>query len=163
MADEAANQLAAQVYDKKISDANESMMKLVNELYEKYVPSPVRQCAVEYAKYYQMYRRYVSFVTEECNGGRNYKSLEIGFLVPELASIVISADDWKRLDKADDELILVRQERNKYIRDVSEALFNLRTPKRVEEMFPEALPFMNFADTTALQVDLQKLRSVLKY
>lgn len=161
MAEEAATSLAASVYNKKIEKADEFLRELVNQLYVKYIPSPVRQCAEEYKEYYNMYRGYVSFVTEKCDGGSNYKSLSIGFPVPDLRSIVLTAEDWKSLDKAENCLRSLKGERSEYVFRVTDALYNLRTEARIREMFPEALPYLNFADTTALSLDLSKLRSVL--
>ena len=161
MANAAATKLAENVYDEKIKNADESLKELVNKLYAKYVPAPVRQCAVEYKEYYSMHYDYVSFVTNECDGGRNYKSLRLGFHVPCLNSIVVTAEDWKNLDKAEKYASDLRVKKCEYVWNVTDALFNLRTEARVKEMFPEALPYLNFADTTALSLDLSKLRSVL--
>lgn len=159
MAAEAAFKLADIAFTQKIGKSESALKKLVVELYEKYIPAPVRQCGEEFSKYYYK-NRYLAFVTEGCNGGRNYKSFNHDCNLA-LNPIVLNVEDWKRLDKADKELTDLKQEKSKYKWDVEEALFNLRTKQRVEENFPEALPYLNFAETTALSCDITKLRSVL--
>lgn len=159
MAENAAEQLAQVAYDEKIENAKNAYRQVCNSLYEKYIPAPVRQCAEEYKEYYQEAWR-LSFVVEGESGGRNYKSaLEYhGVCVKD---IVLSSEDWKVLDKADDSYRSLISERQSFVWDATDALVNLRTQRRVEESFPEALPYLNFAETTALARDLSKLRSML--
>ena len=56
----------------------------------------------------------------------------------------------------------MKKERDDFEDEVRQALVNLRTEKNVREQFPEALPYMNFSECTALVPNLSSLRNKLK-
>lgn len=159
MAASAAEELAKIAFDEKIEKARNEYQQMCMKMYEKYIPAPVRQCAIEYKEYYEQAYN-LSFVVERENGGYNYKSA-LEYHGVRVSNIVLSDEDWKALDVADTNFRELSNKKQLFVWDVEDALFNLRTQQRVEEQFPEALPYLNFSETTALSRDLSKLRSVL--
>ena len=82
--------------------------------------------------------------------------------VPKLKSLRLSLEDYKSLES----LLKRRSSTDDSWRDyksrVSDILcLELRTENRIRESFPEALPFLNFSNTTTLACSYNELRSLL--
>lgn len=56
----------------------------------------------------------------------------------------------------------LNNDKGDYITKVSDALMQLRSEARIKEGFPEALPFLNFAETTMPAPQFDHLRKLLK-
>lgn len=63
MADEAAKQLASQVFDKKIELAEQAERQFGDELIKKYIPAPILAVGVEYSSYFINKSKYLGFAT----------------------------------------------------------------------------------------------------
>lgn len=160
MATVAAEQLALKAFGEKQKQSAEDLLALGLLLYKKYIPKPVRDCYQEHKDLYDE-KSVLSFLPEN---GSSYELIMIWyeFSFPSLVPIIIDKKDWKLLNdakkKKDD---IVKAKRN-YAKEVTTALFNLRTEKNVREEFPEALPYLNFSSCTALVPNIDKLRQILK-
>lgn len=157
MADEAATELANLAYSKKVDELDKQIEYKVNELIIKYVPQPILSMAQEYSNLLEMDYS-VCFCAE--NGCALYLHPKIK--VPKLRSLLLSLEDYKSLKS----LLDTRRSTNDAWRDyksrVSDILcLELRTEKRIQEIFPEALPFLNFSNTTTLACNYNELRSLL--
>ena len=117
------------------------------------------QCAKEYLGCYDHQRR-VEFTTEGL-GHYGYKWLYLDYEHPKFNQICLSKSDFDSYDKADKLYDDLKNARDNYKDEVTNAIFNLRTERNVAELFPEALPFLNFTECTALAPNLTPLRALL--
>lgn len=162
MADDAAEKLAAIAFDKKIQKAKDEMTKFGDELIQKYIPAPILALGQEYASYFPDRSNYIQF-TSETAPNYHYSSLPCTISNPIYRKVlVLKNDDYKKgndLKRRHEDLC---NDRRKYERNVSDALVQLKSEKRITEQFPEALPFLHFCDTTALVPQFVELRAMLK-
>ena len=159
MAEDAAIELTKIAFDKKVEKAEKDRLALAKHLVEKYIPAPVLQCAKEYLGCYY-YQRRVEFTTEGL-GHYGYKWLYLDYDHPMFNQICLSKSDFDSYDKADKLYDDLKNARDNYKDEVTNAIFNLRTERNVAELFPEALPFLNFTECTALAPNLTPLRALL--
>lgn len=159
MAEDAAIELTKIAFDKKVEKAEKDRLALAKHLVEKYIPAPVLQCAKEYLGCYDHQRR-VEFTTEGL-GHYGYKWLYLDYEHPKFNQICLSKSDFDSYDKADKLYDDLKNARDNYKDEVTNAIFNLRTERNVAELFPEALPFLNFTECTALAPNLTPLRALL--
>ena len=160
MATGAAEQLALKAFGEKQKQAEEDFLALGLLLYKKYVPKPVRDCYQEYKDLYDG-KTVLSFLPEN---GSSYDLIMVWyeFRFPSLVPIIIDKKDWKLLNDAKKKKDDIDKAKRNYTKEVTTALFNLRTEKNVREQFPEALPYLNFSSCTALVPNIDKLRQILK-
>lgn len=156
MADEAAKQLASQVFDKKIELAEQAERQFGDELIKKYIPAPILAVGVEYSSYFINKSKYLGFATSF--GGQIQSNI-----VNPISNkyIQIEMEDYKHAKVLIDKRKKLQQNKGDYMSKVSDALLQLKSFKRIKENFPEALPFLNFAETTALIPQFTELRSLL--
>ena len=159
MAEAAAHELTKIAFDKKVEKAENDLKQLAEHFVRKYIPEEVREVAVTHLEAYEHTSR-VEFTTEG-NGGYNYKYVRLSYEHPQYKRIQLSIDDWRSLEKADKHLRNMQDARRDYDIEVQTALFNLRTERNVTDQFPEALPFLNFTECTALAPNLTPLRALL--
>lgn len=159
MAEDAAAELTKIAFDKKILKAKGDLLQLAEHFVHKYIPEEVREVGVIYLDAYDHERR-AEFTTEGL-GGYEYKYITLSYEHPRFKRIQLSIEDWRSLDKADKHLRDMENARKKYKDDVTNAIFNLRTERNVTDQFPEALPFLNFTECTALAPNLTPLRALL--
>lgn len=160
MATEAAEQLALKAFEEKQKQSEEDFLALGLILYKKYIPKPVRDCYQEYKDLYD-WKSVLSFLPEN---GSSHELIMIwyNFRFPSLAPIIIDKKDWKLLNDEKKKKDDIDKAKRNYTKEVTTALFNLRTEKNVREQFPEALPYLNFSSCTALVPNIDKLRQILK-
>ena len=56
----------------------------------------------------------------------------------------------------------IKNEKYSYRSKVEDALYQLKTEAKIKQFFPEALPFINFSESSALVPNYDDLRSKLK-
>lgn len=159
MAEAAAKELTSIAFDKRIEKAKADLLALAEHFVRKYIPEPVRQCGVEYLDAYEHERR--QEFCAEGYGGYNYKYVYLSYEHPNFKRIPLNKEDWASLEKADKLVRDLESNERKYNDEVVTALVNLRTERNVKEQFPEALPFLNFTECTALAPNLSHLRTLL--
>ena len=159
MAEYAAEHLAFNAYQTKIEAAIYNVKELGLKFYIQYIPNDVRITATSHINMYET-QRDLKFLTE---GSSYWEYIQIVFDIefPRLRPIVLSKEDWKELDKADKYRKELEKESKVFKQDVAQALINLRTEKNIREQFPEALPYLNFTECTALIPNLNNLRKKL--
>lgn len=161
MAYEAAKGLAKQAYEEKIKAAKDDFRHYALELYHKYIPEEVREAVNNHLPLF-MRTNELKFIIEGASSW-DYKRVSFDDLqFPYLEEIVISTEDWKKLKKLDSIQSDLSNDATQYEFDCEQALINLRTEKNVQEQFPEALPYLNFSECTALVPCLDNLRNKLK-
>lgn len=162
MADDAAEKLAEIAFDKKIKKAKEEMTKFGDELVKKYVPTPILALGQEYASYFPDRSNNIQF-TSETAPSYHYSVIPCTTSNPIYRKVfVLDNDDYKKghgLKRRYEDLC---SDKRKYKSEVSDALMQLKSEKRITEQFPEALPFLHFCDTTALVPQFVELRAMLK-
>ena len=159
MAEAAAKELNKLAFDARIKKAKNDLQQLCEHFVRKYIPEQVRECGVTYLESYDHEKRQ-EFTTEGL-GGYNYKCVYLSYEHPKYNRINLSAHDFHDLDVADKLVRDLESDSRKYEDDVYIALVNLRTKRNVEEQFPEALPYLDFTECTALVPNLMPLRVVL--
>lgn len=160
MATEAANQLTQKAFEGKVENAEKELQKLVDDLVRKYVACAVLQCGKEFSNFYET-EKSVKFIREGVST-YSYKYLYTTFFHPIFSCIVISDKDWKLLCNADKKVGDLEAKKEFFRSDVKRALIQLRSRRMIEENFPEALPYLNFSESTALVPDYSELRKLLK-
>ena len=159
MAEAAAVELTAIAFDKKVEKAKNDLQQLAEHFVRKYIPEEVREVGSVHLECYEQTQRQ-EFTTEGL-GGYNYKYIYLSYYHPQYKRINLSAKDFHDLEAADKLLRDTENAQRSYKDDVINALFNLRTQRNVEEQFPEALPYLNFTECTALAPNLMPLRALL--
>jgi hypothetical protein len=162
MADDAADKLAALAFDKKIEKIKSEMTKFGDVLINKYIPAPILALGDEYAQYFPDRNNHIQF-TSETAPSYHYSALPCTVSNPIYRKVfVLSEEDYKKghgLKRRYDDLC---GDKRRYKSDVSDALMQLKSEKRIQEQFPEALPYLNFCETTALVPQFVELRAMLK-
>lgn len=158
MADEAAKQLAGQVFDKKIELAEQAERQFGDELIKKYIPAPILAVGMEYDSYFINKSKYLGFAT--LFGGH----IQSNIINPiSNKYIQIEPEDYKQAKTLIEARQKLQTSKDNYISKVSDALLQLKSFKRIKENFPEALPYLNFAETTALIPQFAELRALLNH
>lgn len=159
MATEAANQLTHKAFEGKVEKLQKELQKLVDDLVIKYVDDPVLQCGKEFSNFYETSRSVCFF--REGGGSFGTKHLFSSFSHPIFRCIAISDKDWKLLCNAEWRAEEMRRKKESFLIDVKRALVQLRSRRMIEKHFPEALPYLNFSESTALVPDYSVLRKYL--
>ena len=158
MADNAAEQLAKNAYDKKIEKTQIELETKLDGIITKYIPEPIIMMMGEYGNI-------IEKASKICihDGRGNYSYYyDTSINIPPLKTITVSVDDYRDIKRTYDLLNSLIGTRRKYKTDVSDALcLSIRTEKRCSEDFPEALPYLNFSGTTAIARKFDDLRAVL--
>ena len=167
MADDAAEELSEIAYGNKLESAISKNKDFVDSLIQKYVPKAVLACAKEYPRYFHKSSHfdmnlensssYSNTLCQDCNYDEG--SYAINYYQ---GYTPISKEDHHKAYKLEIAVKELRKAKSDYEYKVSNALRMLQTEKRVKEQFPEALPYLNFTDSTALSLNLNNLRDLLK-
>lgn len=156
MADYAAEQLANQVFDKKIELAKQAECQFGDELIKKYIPAPILAVATEYESFFVDKSRYF-----------NYSTLFGGHIATNIINpiprkyVEIDHGDYKQAKALTGARERLQHDKKNYLSDVSDALLQLKSFRRIQENFPEALPYLNFSESTALVPQFTELRALL--
>lgn len=162
MADDAAYQLASIAFDKKIEQAKKEELEFGDYIVKTYIPIPIQGVMEEYRSWFMNLRTYVRCV-DISGQNRNTLCVDTNVLIDAyLRAAQISHEDYKKASQLHNRCINLQQERDKYKSKVSDALVQLKSEKRIREAFPEALPYLNFSETTALIPQFDELRAMLK-
>lgn len=161
--EQAAKKLAAIAFDNKIKKAEEEEKAIGDELVKKYVPAPILAIGKEYAEMF-VYSSKIISVKEDTDKYDSFVA-DTNILNP------LGSSKTFLIDKADAKYAanIVKQNQNlmirkrAYMNDVTEAIWQLRSKKRIEEQFPEALPYLDFDDDKQLPMPQYiELRNMLK-
>ena len=100
---------------------------------------------------------------------RNYsedrRTYEEGVVLPELKNLGISGDEYKKLDNLGRDKNKTEATALRWKKDTAEALYKLNSRTRIQEAFPEALPYLCFdiPQNCAIQVhNYDSLRACFK-
>lgn len=162
----AAKKLSDIAFDKKIGEINEEFKVIGDELVNAYIPKPLIALSKEYSDLFIDKKGIIPVRSEE----KKYYSDTIyvtSNIVNPLGERKVFFIDNKTYNKLK---ILVDKRRNlfnrkkQYEEDVSEAIWVLRTKRKIEESFPEALPYLDFDDgkTNLPAPKYEELRNLLK-
>lgn len=162
MADNAAKQLAGIAFDKKVEQALAEEKDFGDYLVKTYIPQPIQGVMKEYRSWFPNMVTNVRCM-DASNQSQRTIYIHTNIMVHYYLSYVpLSSEDYKKADKLHQNYIDLMDRRKAYQDKVSEALMQLKSEARVKEHFPEALPFLNFSESTALIPQFEHLRSLLK-
>lgn len=162
MANSAAKELAKIAYDKKIKQALEEERAFGDALIKKYIPNPILAVGEEYKNFFNDRS---SIIGIQPVSGSNYYSITINSnIVNPISRKYIQVDeaDYKKGKSLREKVTKLGNMKQQYIDQVSDALMQLKSENRITQNFPEALPFLNFTETTTLMPQFDNLRALLK-
>lgn len=163
-------ELASSVAKNLLKKKHEEVQKLENKLKEyvydkalKFVPKEVSEFNEKFPGYIELSRS-VSFQ----QGWFEYRFKSFRF--PEGKSLPLKSEyiDFERsiiesIASKQDQIVKLQTDYKKAIREVENAIFNLRTVANVKKELPEAIPFLpQPGQTTALTVRIDKIRDLIK-
>ncbi len=160
MAQQAAEKLSQKAYGKILEDARSSLHDRVDSIVRKYIPKPVFDVFAEFGDSLSS-TTLVNFYYEREDGFSTYLHEQTTFEHVALSYIRLSDADFEALKTARNNFDRAYIASSTYRKQVTDALFALRTERRIAENFPEALPFLNFSGSTELAYDYKDLRSML--
>lgn len=162
----AAKKLSDIAFDKKIEEIDEEFKVIGDELVNTYIPKPLIALSKEYSDLFIDKKGIIPVLPEQARYCFDTIYVPSNIVNP-LGERKIFFIDNKTYNKLKS---LVNKRRNtfnrkeKYKNDVSEALWSLRTKRKISESFPEALPYLDFDDgkTNLPAPKYEELRNLLK-
>ena len=161
MADDAAKELANIAYNIKIEKARMDRAEFGDVLINKYIPKPILDLGKEYSSYFER-GSYIFAYIDSGDVWSNREYFVSNIKNPITKAVTISKDDFSKASKLNRILNKLTASKNEYYTNVSDALMQLRTEVRIREQFPEALPYLNFTETSLPSRDYTNLRNLLK-
>ena len=160
----AARKLSNIVFDKKIKEIDKQFRAIGDKLIETYIPKPLMALSNEYVNLFSD-RGFVISVRSEKNFSQSiYVPTNIINPLGDRKVFLIHDNTYKALSTLCNEKRNSLNNKTKYEYDVAEALWTLRTKRKIEESFPEALPYLDFDDgkTNLPAPKYEELRNLLK-
>ena len=162
----AAKKLSDIAFNKKIEKVDEEFKLIGDELVNSYIPKPLIALSKEYSDLF-IDKRGVIPVRSEQENPYSYTIYVPSNIVNPLGERKVFFIDNKTYNKLNG-LVYKRRDlvnrKQKYKEDVSEALWGLRTKRKISESFPEALPYLDFDDgeNNLPAPKYEELRNLLK-
>ncbi len=159
----AAEELAKIAFDKKIDEVREKQKKNGDMLIKLLIPQPLLLLSRDYAEYFIDKENRIP-IRSRATTWSDTINCPANDINPFGGRKVFLVDDklYKEIQKVRDEKRTLRRKRENYKTEVTDALYTLRTKRRIEESFPEALPYLNFEETNLPAPKFDNLRSLLK-
>ncbi len=162
----AAKKLSEIAFDKKIEKIGEEFKVIGDKLVNAYIPKPLIALSKEYPDLFIDKECIITVRTEQkrCWADTIYVPSNIINPLGERKVFFIDNKTYKELISLVDKSRNLSNRKQKYKEDVTAALWALRTKQKIEESFPEALPYLDFDDgKTDLPVPkYEELRNLLK-
>lgn len=161
----AATELAKIAFDKKIEEATEKLKKVGDGLITLLIPMPLLACLREYDKYFTDKSNRIA-IRSRATTYSDVIYCPTNDINPlgERKIFLIDDKQYKDVQRLRDEERSLRRKKENYKDNVTDALYTLRTKRRIEESFPEALPYLMFDDgkSNLPAPKFDNLRSLLK-
>lgn len=162
-AENAANTMACKVYDEKIQEANEIQKILFEEIMSNKLPSVVLQCCQEYPDMIAATNEVYAY----WNGQRFYQT--ISFRVPmngrQVTGNLKDADEYD-VEITCRKIYALKYDKDQFKEKVRDSLLAMKTRAKIEELFPEACPFIDWPFEKKLPMkspdDLRKIMQSIK-
>ena len=147
----------------KLENLRKELSDYVTEIAKSHIPKPVNDMFKEYPEYVNSVSNSIQIEGEFIDNW-SLKHRHISETIPHKNKpILVTKNQSKKIRNLFDKEERMRLEINKLRREIENAVFNLRTYSRCEKEFPEAFKFLPKKNiTTALQVNVQDIRSKLK-
>lgn len=163
----AARKLSDTAFDKKIEEIDEEFKVIGDELVNAYIPKPLIALSIEYSDMFIDKKGIIPVRSEQERyySDTIYVPSNVVNPLGERKVFFIDNKTYKELKSLVDKRRNLFNRKQKYIKDVSEALWSLRTKRKISESFPEALPYLDFDDGVKSNLPVPKyeeLRSLLK-
>lgn len=162
----AAIKLSDIAFGKKIEEYEGNFKILGDELIDTYIPKPLMALSKEYSDLFTDKRNVIPVRSELAMyySDTIYVPSNVVNPLGERKVFIVGDKDYnksKELYKNRKNLI---DSQRQYKKDVSEALWALRTKQKISENFPEALPYLDFGDgkTNLPAPNYEGLRNMLK-
>lgn len=144
----AATKLAEIAFDKKIEEVTNKLKKVGDGLVDAYIPKPLMALSKEYSDLFIDKKGIIPVRSEQARyySDTIYVPSNIVNPLGERKIFFIDNKTYNELKSLVDERRNTFNRKEKYKNDVSEALWELRTKRKIENSFPEALPYLDFDD-----------------
>lgn len=157
--------LAQQVADKlamplhaKFRKLEKELSELVTSEYEATLPKDLLTAFKKYPKYFSS----ATYLNVSGPGLPSYSSFTLCKALPTLKEgynrLTVSPETANKFVDLEDKISKLKQEYREHKREIEIAVFGLRTYGKVQLEFPEAYAVLPPITTTALTVDLKKIR-----
>jgi len=158
-------QIAQDVASKMLVDKYKSIAELDKELglrVQDYltakIPAEVNTVFAKHPDYFDSRRSYYLY-----GEGLNCKSVTIPQSLPSVgSSFTVKPEQAKEIVKLSNKRDDLHEAYKKALREVEVLLYNLRTYANVTKSFPEALPFLPVGQNTAVALNIEDVRKLLK-
>ena len=162
----AAVKLSNIAFDKKIEEIDEEFKVIGDELVNAYIPKPLIALSKEYSDLFIDKKGIIPVRSEQARyySETIYVPSNIVNPLGERKVFFIDNKTYKELKSLVDKKRNLLNRKQQYKKDVIEAIWALRTKRRIEESFPEALPYLDFDDgkTNLPAPKYEELRNLLK-
>lgn len=161
----AAKELAKLAYDKKIEEAEKKQRWFGDKLIASLIPKPLMGCLNEYADLFADKSKRIPIRSEKCNGFQiTYCQSNAINPLGDRKVFIIDDGQYREAAKLVNNVNDLCKAKRDYVKSVTEALYSLRTKAKIEEDFPEALPYLSFGEDGAKlpAPKFDYLRSLLK-
>lgn len=137
LAKRVANEIADVSYNEKIANARKKVQDYADRLVDLSIPHSVLKVIITYPKYF----RTSSILSVKC-GERFTLTVTTSFKIPMGCTIEVCIGDYNKLKELKEELRAWIIKRDAFFVKIFNALCELRTVKRVGELLPEAIPYL---------------------
>lgn len=168
IAKEAAIRMACKLYNEKLKSQQNLVTEYAGNLAKKYIPAPVLAVIREYPSYFNFANSLHVSATYERNGktvAHKWLNVEVKDLPYFGRNIYVDLEEYEALDALVSRQTRLNLLKDKFIYDMTKTLYSLRTEKKITEVLPEALEYINFPEEFALPADVKNydnLRTLLK-
>jgi len=156
-----ATEVAGKLLSKQVLEIQTLRKELeykFDEIYLKTIPKEVVELFKKYPNYFYTRRNF-----QLSGNGFNWKSVSTSKDLPSInGSFIPNATDAVILLDAINIIDTKKSEYHKLTSEIENALFSLRTYKRVQENFPEAFVFLPNSISNKLVVNISDLRNKIK-
>ena len=167
MAENAADVMAKKAYDYKIKKIEQELTNTASKLASKYIPAPVLACAKEYGDYMgtsnNVVVRHLVTKSDGTTTTSGWINSNTNIPVPHSCCYIMADDnDFSLIDNIEKKRLSTLRDKDEFRNKVCGALVSLRTVKRVEEDFPEAVKFIDIPVEKSLPSPvLSDIRSIV--
>lgn len=157
IAQDVASKMLVDKY-KTINELDKELGLMVQSFLVAKIPAEVHTVFAKYPDYFDSLRSY--YIHGE---GLNCKNVNVPQALPCTgSSFTVTPEQAKEVVKLSNKREDLLEAYKKALREVETLLYNLRTYANVTKSFPEALPFLPAGQNTAVALNIEDVRKLLK-
>lgn len=155
-AHKAAYELSRKIAAKRIKEVEKERLQLGEKLVKDYIPFAIISDELK-GKLYA--KEHVEIKIDEC-GETRYQEAVLPFeILPVTESIVVSLEMFLAYEALEKRVETLREAQNKMCDSIFEELVRMNSKDIIEQMFPEAVPYLEFDDFCS---NIEFIRDVIR-